>query len=124
VAGCGRIHFTGKRMFENYLLNPSGITAVLNSSKIPITESDVVNWLKQDKTNPKYYKPLKISSDDSWTEDVNGARLLEDLFADLTSKQVAFDKTIHSPMLTQWLLENSPEDLRELSDLLKDIISK
>jgi hypothetical protein len=26
-------------------------------------------------------------------------------------------------MLTQWLLENSPEDLRELSDLLKGVLS-
>jgi hypothetical protein len=120
----GRIHFTDKRMFENYLLNPIGITEVLNRSETTrVPESDVVTWLKRNEANPKYYKPLKASREDPWTNNVNGALLLEDLFAHLTSKQVTFDKTTHSPMLTGWILENSPEDLRELSDLLKDILS-
>jgi energy-coupling factor transporter ATP-binding protein EcfA2 len=120
----GRIHFTGKRMFENYLLNPSAITTVLNSSETTgITESDVVIWLERNKTNSKYYKPLKTGSDSSWTENIDGALLLYDTFAHLTGRQVYFDKTTHSPMLTQWLLENSPEDLRELSDLLKGVLS-
>jgi hypothetical protein len=120
----GRIHFTGKRMFENYLLNPSGITAVLRSSEATgITESDVVNWLEQNQTNSKYYKPLEIGSDVSWTENVDGALFLYDLFTHLTSSQVHFDKTTHSLMLTEWLLEHSREDLRELSDLLIQILS-
>jgi predicted ATPase len=120
----GRIHFTHKRMFENYLLNPSGITAVLNTLDIPtITEAKVINWLEQNKTNPTYYKPTKLREDGSWTENVNGALLLGDLFANLSATKVAFDKTLHSPLLTEWVLTNSSEELLELSKLIESVLS-
>ena len=120
----GRIHFTRKRMFENYLLNPSGITAIINGQDLPeITEPQVLSWLDENKTHSKYYKGIKSSGDDQWTENVNGALLLIDLFESLSAGKVRFEKTVHSPMLTKWLLENSAEELRELSDLIKSVLS-
>ena len=111
-------------MFENYLLNPSGITAVLNNIELPaITESQVINWLEENKRNAKYYKHVESKSDAPWTENVNGALLLIDLFDNLSDRTARFDKTVHSPMLTKWILENSAEDLRELSNLIKTVIS-
>lgn len=119
-----RIQFTRKRMFENYLLNPSGITAVLNSQNLlAITEDQVINWLEQNKNNGKYNRGIKSTDNDLWTENVNGALLLYDLFESLSAGKVHFEKTIHSPMLTKWLLENSAEELRELSDLIESVIS-
>jgi predicted ATPase len=117
-----RIHFTPKRMFENYLLNPSGITAVLNNLELPeITEQQVKTWLQQNQTDAKYYKHTNRTDD--WTENVNGALLLGDLFASLSGAKVSFDKTVHAPMLTQWLVDNSPEELKELSELLKSVLN-
>jgi predicted ATPase len=121
----GRIHFIGKRLFENYLLNPTGITTVLQNIESQITERQILGWLEQNKSKAKYYiKRPEPPDDDSWTDYVNGALLLEDMFASLTDQRVFFDKTVHSPLLTEWLLENHPRELRELSALLKRILTE
>jgi hypothetical protein len=120
-----RIHFIGKRLFENYLLNSTAITAVLQSHEPQVTEQQVLGWLEQNKNEAKYYdKRFGLPGSYSWTENVNGALLLEDMFLRLTDHRVFFDKTMHSPMLTEWLLENCREELRELSDLLKNILTE
>ena len=120
----GRIHFTRKRMFENYLLNPSGITVVLNSLGLSkITKRQVSRWIEKNKSHPQYYKNVRSGHDDQWTENVNGALLLFDLFKKLSNGKLPFVKTVHSPMLTKWLLENSCEELRDVSDLIKSALS-
>jgi len=120
----GKIHFTPRRMFENYLLNPTGIASILSTQDLPtITESQVSNWLEQNKTASRYYKGVKSHGDEPWHENVDGAALLFDLFKDLSAGKVHFEKTVHSPMLTKWLLHNSAEELRELSDLTERILS-
>lgn len=117
---CAGIHFTHKRMFENYLLNPGAITEVLNRLELrTVTEPQITNWLEQNHADVKYYKRVNHSSDVPWTENVNGALLLIDLFNSLSGGKIWFDKTVHSPMLTKWFLQNAPEELRELSDLIK-----
>ena len=119
----GKIHFTTKRMFENYLLNPSGITAVLNGVGLPaITETQVITWLEDNKHNGKYYKHVESSGDVPWTENVNGSLLLTDLFDGLSGGKVWFDKIDHSSKLTKWILENSADELRELSNLIESVI--
>jgi hypothetical protein len=127
--GGGRIYFTRKRLFENYLLNPSGITAVVNNikdfSKRTITKRRVSKWIDEHKIEPKYHKPLKhpVGYEEAWTDNVNGALFLRDLFASLSSGLVTYDKTEHSPMLTEWVLKNAPGDLKEISDLIVGAIT-
>jgi hypothetical protein len=119
-----RIHFIGKRLFENYLLNPAAITAVLQTLAPQITEQQVREWLEQNKTQPKYYdRHSELPRSELWTDNVNGALLLEDLFSHLTDHHGFFDKTKHSPMLTKWLLENCPEELEALSKLLTSVVT-
>lgn len=89
----GKIHFTARRMFENYLINPGGITAVLNSIEpSSIAEPQVINWLEENKENPKYYKHVEFNRNAPWTENVNGSLLLADLFNGLSDGKVWFDK--------------------------------
>lgn len=127
--GHGRIHFTRKRLFENYLLNPIGIAAVVNNikdfSKRTITKRRVSKWIDEHKSDPKYYKPLKrrIGDEEDWSHNVNGAVFLKDLFASLSSGLVVYDKTEHSPMLTDWTLKNVPSDLKEISELIVNAIT-
>jgi len=111
-------------MFENYLLNPSAIAAVLNIlDQSEVTEPQVSSWIEQNKTNAKYYKDIKCSTDQPWTNNVNGAVLLFNAFKSLSGGKISFVKTEHSPMLTKWLLENSLEELRELSNLIENVLS-
>ena len=123
----GRIHFTNKRHFENYLLNAGGIVNVLNSyadtNKVTITAADVQERIDEKRNNARYYKPLDVPAHGNWSNDVNGALLLEDLFEELSERTVIFDKTTHSPMLTDWVLKNSPEDLRDVSNLLETVLN-
>jgi hypothetical protein len=125
-----RVHFTPKRLYESYLLNPSAIAAVANSikgfSRRKINEQRVRQWIDEHKREAKYYRPLKFptANEETWTDSVHGALLLSDLFSELSKGLVQFDKKEHSPMLTEWVVKNAPEDLREISQLLvKALIS-
>ena len=124
----GRIHFTPRRMYENYLLNPLAVAAVANSiegfSPRKITPLRVQKWIDKNRQESKYYRPLKAPSEkDAWTDNVHGAHFLEALFSEFSKGKVTFDKTDHSVALTQWVVENSPEDLFEISKLLTDVLS-
>lgn len=48
-----------------------------------------------------------------------------DLFSELTRDKapISFGKTTHSVALTEWVIEHSPEDVREMSDLLASILN-
>jgi predicted ATPase len=122
-----RIHFTPKRLYENYLLNPAAIAAVVNDiegfSRRKVTPQRVRKWLDKNLKESKYYRPLKVPDNrNEWTDDVHGAHLLEDLFAELSQKRVTFDKTEHSVALTQWIVRHSPADLDEILRLIIDAV--
>lgn len=116
-----KVHFTRRRLYENYLLNVSAITAILNEQDhervTPLTESEVRQWL-EDKGRDEKYGRAPASDSVSWEEYVHGANVLGDLFGELSERRVNYDKVIHSVALTKWLINNDPEELRELADLV------
>lgn len=122
------IHFIERRMYENYLLNPNAIAAIANAvegfSKSALTKHKVAKWIEKNRRESKYYKPLKFPGEANWKMKIDGAVLLSDLFSDLSETRVKFDKVQHSLALTKWLLENSVEDLHEISNLLADILDE
>jgi hypothetical protein len=61
-------------------------------------------------------------SDEQWIKRINAAKLLSDLFGELSTNRVPYKKVIHSVDLTRWLLEHSPQDLREVADLLANAL--
>jgi hypothetical protein len=127
AAGRSRVHFIPKRNYENFLLNPAGIAAVANGipgfSEHEITEEQVREWIDEKRGDRKYFEPLSVAADGgAWTDTVNGALLFHDLFAELSGGPVPYEKTEHSPALTEWLIENAREDLRALSDLLLEVL--
>lgn len=123
----GQMHFTTKRLYENYLLNPAGVAAVVNGiegfSKRRISERRVRKWLDSKKGDPRYFRPFGVPDESAWTDTVHGALLLKDLFSELSKGLVSYDKTEHSRMLTEWVVSNAPDDLRELSDLLVGVLN-
>jgi hypothetical protein len=50
--------------------------------------------------------------------------LLKECFNTLTESRVAFSKTTHSVQLTEWLLDNEPEQLQELADFLSNTMKE
>jgi len=125
----GLARFLPRRMFENYLLNPKGISAIANSiegfSPQQITEEAVKAELESRLTDgvsqcrmkdrvPGNAKPaLSV---------IDGYRILKEVFAVLSETRVAYSKVRHGVALVEWLIENSPEDLSEISELLSGVL--
>jgi predicted ATPase len=125
----GRVSFTERRMYENYLLRPEAISAVANSitgfSELPITPEQVRLLIDGKRADKRYYRPFPVPAKDdtTWIYSIHGARLLEDLFRELSGSMVPYEKPDHSVMLTRWLIDNEPRDLEELSNLLVSVLS-
>ena len=118
----GKIHFTPRRMYENYLLNPAAIAAITSDivdfRTPPLTEGAVLEWLDQNRWNTRYFEALPLERTfDAWLRQVHGAKLLADLFSQLSEHRVNYDKVQHGVALTDWILEHAPDDLREVGDL-------
>ena len=126
-----KVHFVQRKMFENYLLNPKAIFSVLNNiaeikdldltlEKIEV-EYESIKWNKEF-ISQKFVTAGKNNTD--WLINVDGAKFLTKLFSEITANRLTFDKIKHSVALCEWVIENSIEDLKELQDMLKSILSE
>ena len=123
------ITFLPRRMYENYLLNSHAITWLLNTMdttrKQQVTAEEVEEWLTSNRLDKKYFLPDEIDQNpESWIENIHGAKVLKDLFNDLTDGRVPYEKVEYGVALTQWVIENSPQDLEELPQFLKGILTR
>lgn len=126
-----RAAFIPRRMYENYLLDPRAIAAVtLGIERFyedAIEESaaleQVENWLSQVPSNPDYFAKDTAIPVEDWLPIVDGAKVLGDLFSQLSECRIEYVKTEYGPVLTQWIVENEPESLREIADTLGEMLS-
>lgn len=123
----GKVHFTPRRMYENYLLRPAAIGAVASIVDefrgSPVMEREVQEWFERYGWHPRYFEALPSErSLDVWLREVRGGKILEDLFSQLSEQRVAYDKVEHGAALTEWLLKHAPGDLREIGELLESIL--
>ena len=123
------MNFLPRRMFENDCLNPKAIAAVVNQitgfSEAIITDSEIEVWLKQEIQERQYYckhQGADAANKASWTTEVDGARVLEDLFAHFSNQRVSYRKVEHGTKLTEWLLANDPGDFKEVATLLEKLL--
>jgi len=117
------VNFLERRMYENYLLHPKAIAAIINADDKdrtqPLSDTTVQEWIDNAKKENCYLpKSSNQPSESEWLCQVDGAKFLKDLFSQLSQARVEFRKTRHSPRITEWLIENEPEQLSELIDLL------
>jgi hypothetical protein len=91
--------------------------------EVATSESSVSGWLQANGGNTTYYKGSWDGNvnDKKWVSEVNAAKLLNDLFSDMTTSKLEYRKTTHSVAITQHLLENSPLHLQELISFLENI---
>lgn len=126
----GLLTFLPRRLYENYLLDPDALSAVANEqdnfSDSPVTSLQIEEWINK-KRSTGAYLPDKLMakeeglSDSQWLINVDGAKLLEDLFRHF-SGVVSYIKTRHSIEITSWLLNNKPKHLLELKQFLESIL--
>ncbi len=118
------VFFTGRRMYENYLLHPGALAALLNledqTRGSPATEIEVRNWLDKEREGWQERRKSKVAQE--WIEDAHGADILKKLFGKFTDNRCEYRKVRHGPFLTNWLLKNEPLALRELQCLLGKIL--
>lgn len=125
-----KLHFLDRCMYENYLLDAEAIAAVANQCNVrdeDLSVWEIEQWIAEEK---KQWKDKKISkgekaeelTDDYWLKKVHAAELLEKLFRHFSDSKVLYRKTTHSIKLTEWIVENKPEQLQDIADLLKDIL--
>jgi AAA15 family ATPase/GTPase len=143
--GENEFNFIPRAMFENYLIATEAIEYILNFTQETqnYTESDIefekpafeislenINkWIAEKKIS-KDFLPAKLKSqepitDFEWLVNVDGAKLLDNLFKDFLGKPFGYEryKVEYGAKLTQWLLENKPEQLSELKEFLINLIS-
>jgi len=128
--GGNLVRFLPRRMFENYLMLPAAIAAVANDipgfSEFAIKPETVSDWLAERAKDTAYLGQAAAQDwrDPEWRRVVHGARILADLFRELSEGRVEYDKTHHGVMLTSWILDQEPTAFDELARLLRGIAGR
>jgi len=112
-------------MFENYLIHPRAIAALLNEigarpDKM-FSESEIREWIEKDASSRNDGMAQAFSA--AWLGKVNGADLLSRLTSALSDARHEFSKTAHGPMLVEWLLEHDPRHLNDPMEFLKECVT-
>lgn len=134
------LFFLPRCMYENYLLHPQAITSIINDEyegcenltpeeveAAKVSEVDVEQKMTDKKRHKRYFDSKEFQEDklkdSDWVDqNVNAAKLLNDLFSELSKNRIEFRKTRHSLKLTEWLLEHEPEQMTELAEFLQKVI--
>lgn len=115
----GKVSFLSRRNYENYLLHPGAVAAVLNGLRPfllrPTSEERVEAWMKAHASDERYYRK---GYGNSYPEDINAPKFLSDLFSDFSLGEFEYLKTEHSVAITEWLIEHEPEALKEIASAL------
>jgi hypothetical protein len=114
-------------MYENYLLNPQAIASIMSGeeglSDRSITPENVEEWIQRNGGDKKYFGRRRVSkpslTNNAWLTDVRGAKILEDMFEEMSEGTVEYDKVNHGIALTEWIVKNAPNDLTEIVELVE-----
>jgi predicted ATPase len=117
-----------RRMFENYLLKPEAIEAVLldaGLSKKRVSALKIEKWLNREIKKPKYYCS-NLTEKEPWVKFIDGATLLDNLFTHFSDTKLSYEnrKVEYGVKLTMWLLDNAPADLEEIAKLVQSLLPK
>lgn len=126
----GRIRFTTRRMYESYLLNSAAIAALVNQiggfGDAEIGPGRVAAWINAVRWDRRYFKravPEANRVHDYWLREVDGAKLLQDLFLSLSEQRVKYDKVKHGYSLTAWICQHTPEEFDEISSAITELLT-
>lgn len=121
------IKFIPRRLFENYLLDSEAIASFLQSFEKNITVEEIEDWISKKKDSKEFLdKDDQNCAESEWIKKVHGANLLHQLCLDFSDKTIeySFDKPKFGKWLASWLLENKPEQLKELQEFLVNLLEE
>jgi len=111
------------RMYENYLLDPAAISAVLSALDGQEHSASVVQqWFIKHGSDPKYDAHPLTPSSDSWLRSVHAAKVMHDLFLELTNSRVEYQKVEHGLQLTRYLIQHPTPAIKNLATMLGKIV--
>lgn len=115
----GIVHFLPRPMLEDYLLNEVAIAYVINLSfKKQINAQQVSDALVAAKVVERNLLFPKRKND----ETLHAANTLDSLFQSFGGVGAEYKKTVHGPMLAEWILKNTPNEFEELKSWLGELI--
>jgi energy-coupling factor transporter ATP-binding protein EcfA2 len=122
----GKVRFLKRRMLENYLLVPGAIASLFNEvgneHAIATTPEGVRDWVA-DNSARFIHSNLQLEPFTSeWFNHVDGARLLNSLFQELSESRLEYRKTLHTPRLAILLNEIDRDAAKLIVDLVVDAI--
>ena len=88
-----------------------------------ITPELVQEWLEANRWDKRYIEAEGEQTEERWTCEVNGAKILADMFSQMSQTRVEYQKIECGEWLTDWLIANSPDDLSELAQFLGNLLS-
>jgi energy-coupling factor transporter ATP-binding protein EcfA2 len=125
--GGGLVRLLPRRMYENYLLEPSAISELINAFDPDRPQKtgpeEVLAWISSKGCGAEYFADKKevAFNDPQWIEVVDGAKLLKALVYEITDSRLRYDKVAHGELLTRYLVRNPTQALRELDLLIADL---
>lgn len=123
------VFFLDRRMYENYLLDSEAIASVISELGEETIESETVEkWIEEHKWERELFgrawpRTEEKRTESTWLEKVHGADLLNSLFRQFLVG-IEYNKREYGLTLTKWLIQNKPEALKEIVDLLKLVLKK
>ena len=126
-----RVRFLDRAMIENYFLNAEAIVSVIvnelgGNASIDKVEQYLEERLSGTQINKiqrkRYYPKSSSDSKEKNIKSIHAAHVLEDLFSNFAPVGFIYDKPKHGKMRIKWLIENQPESLNEIKELLEKAI--
>lgn len=125
----GAVRFLPRLCFENYILHPTAIAQTLSQTCGETIDADAVDaWIQQNGNDRRFISRdvnletgAKLLACDEWISAVHAPKLLKALFNELPAQPEEYRKTTHSVAVTDWLLNNSPNYLSPLADVLREL---
>ncbi len=126
----GNVRFLNRRMYENYLIDTEATASVINeinrfSGTNVIQPITLDTWIASHRWDKKIWVSKKKQVDDFeyWITDCHGANVLSLLFQEYSLPGIRYDKVRDGLALTNWLVDNKPAQLTEVSEILAAIIA-
>ena len=108
------LRFLPRRMLENYLLHPQGLAAVLSELGCEV-DADQIRAALARAASVDHVSELDF-------DQVDGARVLSEVFALCAGTLWEFKKTRDVPVLVEWLIANDPNYLQPLGHWLASLM--
>jgi hypothetical protein len=87
-----------------------------------VTEEEVDRSLAAKREDLGYFCRGTRQVPADWAIVIDGAKILGDIFREISENRVVYEKTTHSVALTDWLIQNNPEALREVAEMLAGLL--